>query len=301
MKTENHFRGRRVGMAFLSVVMILSFVSCSGQSNEPNPATPEGRFELAKREFSAARYDKALDYLSKIVRDTPQHELAQSAAMMQMMIYGGIAEGCSQTAKAFTDGGMMTRDVRVKGEFRSIAFDNYRRQKANLLNFVEAFDAYAKSMDKSKPITFQGIFPQTEAGARIALEKVRKGMTVPDEDRLRDAEEEIRNGVLTVVTALTGVGEDRAKAKALLAAGSASVDPGDFLLAVASFLNKQDALFDRMQMNELNNYKAFCARTNKTVTESIELLKAKGDKKKLEAALKLKKASDATMKQFKKG
>lgn len=300
MKSENRFLGKHCLMGILGVVLILCFASCSSQSNQPNPATPEGRFELAQREFSAARFDKALDYTTEILRDTPRHELAQSAMMMQMMIYGGVAEGCLQTAKAYADGRLMTRDFRIKNDFRNTAFDYYRQQKANILQFVELFDLYAKSMDKSKPVTFQAIYPQTEAGPRIALEKVRKGLPVPDEDRLKDAEIEIRNGVLTVVTALTGAGEDRAKARSLLAAGTVNVDPADFLFAAAKILHAQEALFDQMQLNELENFKSFCDRTNRTVTQSVDLYKAKGDKKKLEAAVQLKKDCEAAMKKVKR-
>lgn len=300
MKLENPFADKRAYILVINLLLIVFLLSCSGPSNQPNPATPEGRFELAKREFSSARYDKALDYATKILRDTPDHELAGSAAMMQMTIYGGLAEGCRQLGKAFADGRMMTRDVRIKNDFRNTAFDYYRRQKAYILNFAEGFDAYSRKMDKTKPVSYQGVYPQIEAGPRIFLEKVKKGLPIADEDRRKDEEEELKNGVLSVLTQLAGVGDDRAKAKTLFAAGTVSVDSGDFLLAMAKILHEQDVLFDRLQLNELTNFKMFCDRTNKTVTESLDLLKAQGDKKKIDAATQLKKDCDKMMKQFKK-
>lgn len=300
MKSENCFLGKRHLILALNIFLILFFFSCSSQSNQPNPLTPEGRFELAKREFSAARFDKALEYTAKILHDTPNHESANSAAIMQMTIYGGLAEGCRQIAKAYADGRMMTRDVRVKNDFRNTGWDYYRRQKAYILNFLEGFENYSKKMDKTKPVSFQGLYPQVEAGPRIFLEKVRKGMTISDEDRQKDAEGELRNGVLTVLTELAGLGEDRAKAKTLYAAGAVTVDPGDFLFAVAKILHEQDVLFDRLQLNELQNFKMFCDRTNKTAAESLDLLKPKGEKKKIDAAVQLKKDCEAMMKQFKK-
>jgi hypothetical protein len=300
MKLENGFANKRSCILAINLLFVLVLLSCSGGSTQPNPATPEGRFELAKRELSSARYEKAIEYTSKILRDTPNHELAGSAAIMQITIYGGLAEGCRQLGKAFADGRTMTRDVRVKNDFRNTAFDYYRRQKANILNFIESLDAYSKKMDKTKPVSYQGLYPQVEAGPRIFLEKVRKGMLIADEDRRKDEEEELKNGVLTVLTELAGAGDDRAKAKALFANGSVSVDPGDFLFAVAKILHEQDVLFDRLQLNELTNFKMFCDRTNKTVTESLDLLKAKGDKKKIDAAAQLKKDCDMMMKQFKK-
>ncbi len=277
--------------------MMLFLVSCS-QSNEPNPATPEGRFELAKQEFTAARYEKALNYTSKILRDTPNHELAYSAAIMEMTIYGGLAEGCFKASKAFSEGMMMTRDLRIRNDFRSKAFDYYRREKDYLTGFAEGFDRFSGKMDKDKAISFKGAYPGIEAGPRIALEKVRKGLVIPEEDRLKDEEEELRDGVVYMTTALAGVGEDRAKAKTLYAAGLISVQPGDFLFAVAKFLHTQDAMFDRTALNDVKNFRSFCERTNKTITESIDLLKAQGDKKKLDEAMKLKKECEATMKRI---
>ncbi|MFI5174205.1 MAG: hypothetical protein ACHQKY_05075 [Terriglobia bacterium] len=300
MKLENGFAHKRSCILVINLLLILFMLSCSGSSNQPNPATPEGRFELAKREFSSARYEKALEYTSKILRDTPNHELAGNAAIMEITIYGGLAEGCRQLGKAFADGRMATRDVRIKGAFRNTAFDYYRRQKANILNFIESLDAYTKKIDKTKPVSYQGVYPQVEAGPRISLEKVKKGMLIADEERRKDEEEELKNGVLTVLTELAGVGDDRAKAKALFATGAVSVDPGDFLFAVAKILHEQDVLFDRFQLNELTNFKMFCDRTNKTVTDSLDLLKDKGDKKKIDAATQLKKDCDMMMKQFKK-
>lgn len=300
MKLENHLTGNRSLILIISLLLILFMSSCSGTSNQPNPATPEGRFELAKTEFSNDRFDKALGYAEKILRDTPKHELATSAAIMQLTIYGGQAEGCRLIAKAFADGRMSTRDVRLKTAFRNTEFDYYRRQKAYILNFMEGFDAFAKGMDRSKPISYQGVYPQIEAGPRLFLEKVSKGMAVADEDRLKDEEEALRNGVMTVLTELAGLGADRAKAKTMFAAGTVSVDPGDFLFAVAKILHEQDVLFDRFQLNELTNFRIFCDRTNKTVTESLDILKSKGEKSKIDAATQLKKDCESMMKQFKK-
>ncbi|MBZ5553333.1 MAG: hypothetical protein LAO21_11480 [Acidobacteriia bacterium] len=300
MKLEKPFAEKRACILVINLLFIVFLISCSGTSNQPNPATPEGRFELAKQNFSIAKYDKALEYTAKILRDTPNHELAGSAALMQMTIYGGLAEGCRQLGKTYADGRMMTRDVRIKNDFRNTAFDYYRRQKAYILNFVEGFDAYSKKMDKTKPVSYQGVYPQIEAGPRIFLEKVKKGLPIAEEDRSKDEEEELKNGVLTVLTQLAGVADDRAKAKTLFAAGPISVDTGEFLLAIAKILHEQDVLFDRLQLNELTNFRMFCDRTNTTVTESLDLLKAKGDKKKIDAAAQLKKDCDAMMKQFKK-
>lgn len=300
MKRENPFANMRSYILVINLLFIVLLLSCSGPSNQLNPATPEGRFELAKREFSSMKFDKALDYTAKILRDTPNHELAGSAAVMQLTIYGGLAEGCRQLGKSYADGRMMTRDVRIKNDFRNTAFDYYRRQKAYILNFVEGFDAYSKKMDRTKPVSFQGVYPQVEAGPRIFLEKVRKGLPIADEDRHKDEEEELKSGVLSVLTQLAGVADDRAKAKTLFAAGPVTVDAGDFLLAIAKILHQQDVLFDRLQLNELTNFKMFCDRTNTTVTESLDLLKAKGDKQKIDAASQLKKDCDAMMKQFKK-
>lgn len=299
MKGRSFFTHRN-GLLLAGVILIFLMTSCSSQSNQPNPATPEGRFELAKREFSAARFDKALDYTDKLLRDTPQHELAPSARMLQMTIHGGLAEGCRQIGKAFADGRMMTRDVRVKNDFRNRAFDYYRRQKAYLLNFVESFEKYAKTLDKTKPITYQGTYPAAESAPRIFLEKVKKGMTIGPEDEQRDQQQELKNGVLTILTRLAGLDEDRAKAKAVFAEGTVTVDPADFLFAVAKTLHEQGALFDRLQLNEYLNFKAFCDRANATATQSVDLLKSKGDKKKIDEATRLKKDCEALVKQMKK-
>lgn len=300
MRPQDRLPSKRALVPFMISLSILLLVSCSSQSNKPNPATPEGRFELAKQEISQGRFDKALDYTTKILRDTPQHELAPSAALMQMTIYGGLAEGCRQISKALMDGRNLTRDVRLKNDFRNTAFDYYRRQKAYALNFLELFEKQYAKMDKTRPVSFQGVYPQTEAAPRIFLEKARKGMPVASEDRLKDEEQELKNGVLTVVTALAGAGEDRPKAKALYAPGMLNVDRADFLFAIAKILHDQDVLFDRLQLNELQNFKMFCERTNTTVNESMDLLKAKGDKAKLEAATQLKKDCENMMKTYKK-
>jgi hypothetical protein len=300
MKSETALYWKRPLWIVINLLLLLLLISCSTQSNQPNPATPEGRFELAKRELSAARFDKALDYTEKILRDTPNHELATSAFMMELVIHGGLAEGYRQIGKVFADGRNMSRDVRVKNDFRFKAFDYYKSEKARLLQFAERFDGFSKKMDRSKPIVFQGVYPAIEAGPRIFLEKVKKGMTISDEDQQKDAEGELRNGVLTMATALAGVGEDRAKAKAMYAAATVSVDPADFLFAVSKFFHEQDALFDTMQLNELQNMRTFCDRTSKTVTESLSLLKSKGDKKKIDAATQLQKDCDAMVKKVKK-
>jgi hypothetical protein len=300
MKVEKTIPLKRSLALLCSCLLMLCFISCSSQSNEPNPATPEGRFELAKKEFAAAQFDKALGYTAKILRDTPNHELAGSAAILEMTISGGLAEGFRQVGKAYAEGQMITRDVRLRKDFHNTAFDVYRRQKVRALDFLEVFEAYYKKMDKTKPVVFQGVYPQTEAAPRIFLEKVSKGMAVAEEDSLRDVEQELKNGVLTVLTELAGLGEDRAKAKAVFASGTVSVDSGDFLFAVAKILHEQDVLFDQFQLNELNNFKVFCERTNATVKESIDLMKPRGDKKKLDAASKLQKDCESMMKKFKK-
>ncbi|MDD5543649.1 MAG: hypothetical protein PHX83_10795 [Acidobacteriia bacterium] len=288
-------------LALVLIVMLsLLVLSCSLKSNEPNPATPEGRFELAKKEFAAGRFEKAAGYAAKILKDTPNHELAASAALLEMTVYAGLAEGYREVAKTYIDGRNFTRDVRVKNEFRNRAFDVYKSEKAYALTFFESFEAFAKKMDKGKALTFQVNYPQAEAGPRLAYEKVAKGILISDEEHFKDQEETLRNGVWMALTSFVGAGGDRAKAKTLLAAGNVTVTPGEFLLAVAQFYHRQEPLFDRMALNEAQNFKAFCEHTNDTVVQSIEALKAGGDKKSLDEALQLKKECDANMKKLKK-
>lgn len=241
--------------AFLaSAVAGLGLVAagCNSGPQPPQPGTPGFYWAAAKSTYAAGDFLKTSDNLSQLGGSADFGARAQPWAIVMS---AGLAKGYMDLADNFELGARANRASptpfrRQVDQLRRAASTAAMQQAEILHKFLGA--------DKTDPIVLEFPYPTGSLSDPVQLQRVAKGMIVPDAD-IEDLQKAmLQRGVLVTVTRVVGAGDDPAKTQELFKSGEVKVPRATFLLAISRSLVDEADLYTPTKLDHPDRLNALC-------------------------------------------
>jgi hypothetical protein len=280
--------------SFFPVIIIIGLLlilaSCGGGAdrNKPKPMrnTPEFAYNEAKEAMSAIKIEKSISLTNDVMSRFPNSVQAQRARILRIVLLTGLAHGYGDLADAYITG--FEKGGKNAGQFRSTAFDFYRKKKNAVLGFNDSCDYMIQNYSDKADYLLDCDFPTKEASMNRLIEEVKKGNLLNSEQLKIAEEQELREGVLVSLATFLGVENDRNKARKLLEEGSRPLDPAEFFVKSGRIFLDDQKLFGRKILNEVQYYRLFFQKAQECLTLAQKILKDRPNKETQETADQLK-------------
>jgi hypothetical protein len=226
----------------LSVSIVVGFIlmaaGCNSGPQPPQPGTPAFLWSAAKTTYAAGDFLKASDNLSQLVKS--DSEFTARAEPWSMTISAGIAQAYMDLADNFEEGARANRAN--PAPFRR-QVTVYRSQAGTVvMQYAETVHKFLGE-NKSDSIALEFGYPTGNAALPVQLERVAKGMIIPDADAESLQTAMMQRGVLLSALRAVGAADDPAKGLAVFKAGDVKAPRPVFLTATARALVEETDLF----------------------------------------------------------
>jgi hypothetical protein len=124
---------------------------------------------------------------------------------------------------------------------------------------VDCYDACTKG-ELNKPLVVEFPFPKGSGAEVTDLDRIYKGMEIPEAQTATAAEKTLDRGMVRAVSAVLATPDDSAGAQKALGSGRAEIPPARMLLAMGTTLEKLSVVFDARNLNEPDKQKIFHER-----------------------------------------
>lgn len=268
--------------AFLFAVAGLSLVAagCSSGPQPPQPGTPAFYWAAAKSTYAAGDFLKTSDNLSQISNSADFGARTQPWAIVMS---AGIAKGYMDLADNFDLGAHANRAN--PAPFRRQVDQLRREASTSAMQEAEVIHKFLAG-DKTDPVVLEFAYPTGSLSDPVQLQRVAKGMMVPDAeiDTLQTAM--LQRGVLLTVTRVAGAADDPAKTQEIFKAGEVKIPRATFLLAVSRSLVDEADLYTPTKLDQPDRLNLLCQEAS----EALDSVPASKETKDLAARIgKLKK------------
>jgi len=207
--------------------------------------TPEWYWNAANEVFTTGDLAKTQEHLEKVVlSDNP---FKARATVWHLIMSGGMALGYRDLAEAYDEGGNATKSG--AGDFRRRAGDALRYSKQYCISEAQELEQLLKETGTNE-YALEFAFPAGNPTEDPAIGRIRKGLTLPEEERVKAERMTIKRGVLLETARTVGAGDDTAKTAALFEKKPVKVARPVFLYGLAEGLLEQSRIFDRKKLNE---------------------------------------------------
>jgi hypothetical protein len=204
---------------------------CSSGPQPPEPGTPAFMWSAAKTGYGAGDYLKVNDNLSQLGKGTS--EFAARSRPLTVILTSAIAKGYAELADDFDAGAQANRNNpapfrRQVNLFRSQA-------SAAALQTAQSVHEFLLSNPPDR-IPVELPYPSGSASDPVSLQRLKKGMVLPDAEIESLQKEIIQRSVLLAMTRAVGAGDDTAKSLEIFKAGNVTIAKPAFALENAKVL-----------------------------------------------------------------
>jgi hypothetical protein len=233
---------------------------------------PAREYDDAKDMFKRGRFERALEFTDGLASATPANAFTERACVLRAVIYTGFIQAHKQLADAYEKGVEQTKNPRFQGEYGRQRHDNLQYGARAALGLGEAVHKLTEGGRISKEVTLEASYPSVEGPAQVPqLERVKMGAWIELEDQEAAMADAQRMGIDDALG--EAVGGDRAKAREVLAAGSAKIDGVDFALFLAQQMLDGASLYDRKHMRDQQKLKLLCGVADEAARAALAGLK----------------------------
>ncbi len=175
--------------------IILCSAGCNSGPTPPQPGTPEFLWSVARTNYAAGDYVKAADNLTQLAKGTS--EFAVRSRPLAILLSSGIAKAYVDLADSFEAGGKANREnptpfIRKVNLFRGQA------SSASMQTAEAVHQFFQSNPPDSIPLDLA--YPRGSAAEPVSLQRVAKGMMLPDAETDALQKEMIERSVLFAVT-----------------------------------------------------------------------------------------------------
>jgi len=253
---------------------IFPLLACMLACSPPvkRPTGPALEYDDAKDMFKRGRFERALEFTDGLASATPANAFTERACVLRAVIYTGFIQAHKQLADAYEKGVEQTKNPRFQGEYGRQRHDNLQYGARAALGLGEAVHKLTEGGRISKEVTLEASYPSVEGPAQVPqLERVKMGAWIELEDQEAAMADAQRMGIDDALG--EAVGGDRAKAREVLAAGSAKIDGVDFALFLAQQMLDGASLYDRKHMRDQQKLKLLCGVADEAARAALAGLK----------------------------
>jgi len=266
-----YFAPRRFCRLLMAIFPLLAFMLACSQPIK-RPTGPAREYDDAKDMFKRGRFERALEFTDGLASATPANAFTERACVLRAVIYTGFIQAHKQLADAYEKGVEQTKNPRFQGEYGRQRHDNLQYGTRAALGLGEAVHKLTEGGTISKEVTLEASYPSVEGPAQVPqLERVKMGAWIELEDQEAAMADAQRMGIDDALG--EAVGGDRAKAREVLAAGSAKIDGVDFALFLAQQMLDGASLYDRKHMRDQQKLKLLCGVADEAARAALAGLK----------------------------
>lgn len=235
---------RRIWSVSVTLGSALMIAGCSSGPQPPQAGTPAFYWSAAKTTFAAGDFLKAGDNLSQLASGSS--EFATRSQPWSMMISAGVVRAYAELADNFDAGARINRANPTP--FRRQASTFRSQAGAAALQYAEMVH---KFLDTNKAATFALDFdyPTGSAAEPVQLQRVSKGIPLPDADIESLQKAMVQRGVLLSVAHAVGAADDTAKALDIFKKGDGKIERPVLLVVTARALCDQADLFSPKKLD----------------------------------------------------
>jgi hypothetical protein len=261
---------------FAVLLILLLFNACS--SEPPKPAATAGTtYNDAKNNLKALDYEAARKNLDKTIKMAGTEPLAGDARVALIAMSFAEAHGARLLADAYDIGGRQPAAQAMTSQFRRTRTDYYTHARAHLLMAMEDFVKQRATLsDAALPVSIE--FPEFAGNENPAVNRIREGTYVADNDKERAEREAIRNEMARLMARMTGAGDDVHKGHSTFQKGNVQLDPRLYQLAVAQQIIKLSEIYAYRALDDSRGKRTALEVARDTVDNVAKMLAAKPDK-----------------------
>ncbi len=272
------------GRTSILVILNLLLILACGPTAQQRPAGLAGQYDDAKVMFKRGKFDRSLDFTDSLAAASSPNEFTERARVLRVVVFTGLIHGYKYTADAYSKGIDNTKDPHYKAAFGRQRHDCIQLGGKRALDLGEVTQRLIQGDALPKELTFEAPYPATEGPIEVKdLIRISQGGWVETEQQDAAAIDAARKGVDESLAEVTG--GDRAKARAVLAAGSLKLDGVDFSLYLGHALFEGASFFDRKHIHDPQKFRTLLNLADGSAKAGLALLKDNPNKDK-EAELK---------------
>jgi len=257
----------------LAVVCLALVASCGA----PTPPPGEQYFADAKKNLAAMDYDAALNNLERTVRAAEGTPHGQQGLLLRVVLLTALADTAKRMGEAYRIGARQPPARARTGQFGKMGSDYYGIARVRLMNAMEDFMKQRGKLGE-QPLELQVDFPDFTGSEHAALNKIREGYWVEDNDRYRAQLETTRNALARLLARVAGTGDDLHKAHAAFAQGTVRMDSRLYLIELSETFLKLAEMFGSRAMDDPRHQRICAEVVRDNLNLAHKLLAARPDK-----------------------
>jgi hypothetical protein len=271
------------GLASILVILNLLLILACGPTAQQRPTGLAGQYDDAKVMFKRGKFDRSLDFTDSLAA-SPPNPFTERARVLRAVIFTGLIHGYKYMADAYSKGVDNAKDPHYKAAFGRQRHDTMQLGGKRALDLGEVTQQLIQGDALPKELTLEASYPTTEGPTEVKdLIRISQGGWVENEQQDAAAIDAVRKGVDESLAEV--IGADRAKARAVLASGSAKLDGMDFSLYLGHSLFEGASFFDRKHIHDPQKFRTLLNLADGSAKAGLALLKDNPNKDK-EAELK---------------
>jgi hypothetical protein len=264
----------------IALSLMLVFCSCESGPRPPEKGSPAFLWQAAKESWTAGDFNKTLDHLDKLLVE--KNEYSARALPWSLVCMSGLAKGYMELADHYEIGGRANKSD--PSGFRK-QVSNCRGYAGRLsMRIADKFGELQANKDERVPLAFP--YPPGTASPVPQLDKVVRGMMIPEVEMDAAQKRALERGVLRAACRAAGAPDDSAKLQETLKAEGASVTRSVFMIAMADTLFEEAQLFGRMKLDQPEKLQILMTRAQDVLKSVPECKESKELSGKIQAELK---------------
>jgi hypothetical protein len=246
-----------------------------GCSSAPPTSQSDTSFTDARNNFKASDFEAALRNLDKVIKGSSDESQRQQAIVLRTVLVTALADANKQMAEAYYIGAKTPAGQSHSGSYYKMRSDYYNTARSFLMDGMQAVMDQRFKLGAT-PLVIEVTFPGFQ-GTNAAMNKIKSGQPVSDNDQLSAKQQATRNALATVLSAIAGAPDDLNKGQQIYG-NKVEIDPRAYLIELSSSFYQSEAMFDWRGLNQPDKTRLVndVVRGNLDIAQKI--LTAKPDK-----------------------
>ncbi len=258
-------------LAAIAVSLVL--LACS---SAPPTSESDTSFTDARNNFKASDFKAALRNLDKVIKGSSDESQRQQAIVLRTVLVTALADANKQMAEAYYIGAKTPAGQSRSGSYYKTRSDYYSTARSYLMDGMQSVMDQRSKLGAA-PLVIEVTFPGFQ-GVNAAMNKIKSGAPVSDNEQLTAEQQATRNALATVLSAIAGAPDDLNKGQEIYARGKVQIDPRAYLIELSNSFYQSEAMFDWRGLNQPDKQRLVNDVVRGNLDIAQKMLTAKPDK-----------------------
>jgi hypothetical protein len=241
----------------------------------PPTSQSDTSFTDARNNFKASDFKAALRNLDKVIKGSSDESQRQQAIVLRTVLVTALADANKQMAEAYYIGAKTPAGQSHSGSYYKMRSDYYNTARSFLMDGMQAVMDQRSKLGAT-PLVIEVTFPGFQ-GTNAAMNKIKGGQLVSDNDQLSAEQQATRNALATVLSAIAGAPDDLNKGQQIYS-NKVEIDPRAYLIELSNSFYQSEAMFDWRGLNQPDKTRLVNDVVRGNLDIAQKMLTAKPDK-----------------------